>query len=90
MDRAALFPSREDERPENSRARQLDGAALQQVEALLAGETPVRDRLIEYLHLIQDAYGHLSAAHMRALAEIMRLPMARIMRSHPSMPISIS
>ncbi len=63
---------------EFTRGRQLDGAALQQVEALLDGEAPVRDRLIEYLHLIQDAYGHLSAAHMRALAEIMRLPMAEV------------
>ena len=46
-----------------------------QVQALLGGEAPVRDRLIEYLHLIQDEYGHLSAAHLRALGEIMRLPM---------------
>ena len=26
-----------------------------------------RDLLIEYLHLIQDKFGHLSADHLRAL-----------------------
>ena len=43
------------------KGRQLDDTALSQVQALI-GDTPVRrDRLIEFLHLIQDAYGHLSA-----------------------------
>ncbi len=51
---------------------------MEQVQALLADEEPCRDRLIEYLHFIQDAYGHLSAAHLRALSEIMRLPMAEV------------
>ena len=32
-----------------------------------------RDLLIEHLHLIQDRYGHLSAAHLAALAEEMKL-----------------
>lgn len=61
-----------------TRGRQLDGVALEQVQALLEGEQLARDRLIEYLHLIQDEYGHLSAQHLRALAEIMRLPMAEV------------
>jgi formate dehydrogenase beta subunit len=61
-----------------TRGRQLDGDALQQVETLLDGQAPVRDRLIEYLHLIQDTYGHLAAPHLRALAEIMRVPMAEV------------
>ncbi len=63
---------------EFTRGRQLDSVALTEVENLLAGQQPVRDRLIEYLHLIQDEYGHLSAAHLRALSEIMRLPMAEV------------
>ena len=37
-----------------------------------------RDLLIEHLHLIQDQYGHLSAAHLRALAEEMRLSQAEV------------
>ena len=63
---------------EFTRGRQVDSAALNQVSALLNGESPVRDRLIEYLHLIQDRYSHLSAAHLAALAEIMRVPMAEV------------
>jgi formate dehydrogenase len=34
--------------------------------------------LIEFLHLIQDAHGHLSAAHIRALAEEMRVGQAEV------------
>jgi formate dehydrogenase len=61
-----------------ARGRQVDKGALGEVQALLAGETIVRDRLIEYLHLIQDWYGHLSAPHMAALAELLRVPMAEV------------
>ncbi|OSP56688.1 NAD(P)H-dependent oxidoreductase subunit E [Pseudoruegeria sp. SK021] len=60
------------------KGRQLDDTALADVRALLGDRPRRRDLLIEYLHLIQDAYGHLSAAHMRALAEEMRLAMAEI------------
>jgi formate dehydrogenase len=34
--------------------------------------------LIEFLHLVQDEYGHLSAAHLRALAEEMRISQAEV------------
>ena len=60
------------------KGRQLDDAAWDDVRSLLAGRTIRRDHLIEYLHLIQDKFGHLSAAHLRALAEEMRLGMAEI------------
>jgi len=61
-----------------TKGRQLDDAAFDQLRALL-GDAPRRsDLLIEHLHKIQDAYGHLSAAHLRALAEEMRLSMAEI------------
>lgn len=60
------------------KGRQLEDQAWAEVRELL-GETPRRrDLLIEYLHLIQDAYGCLSAAHLRALAEEMRIAMAEI------------
>ncbi|XDA99379.1 NAD(P)H-dependent oxidoreductase subunit E [Sulfitobacter sp. LCG007] len=60
------------------KGRQLDDTAFAEVRALL-GEAPRRrDLLIEYLHLIQDAHGCLSAAHLRALAEEMRLSQAEI------------
>ena len=32
-----------------------------------------RDLLIEYLHLVQDRYGHLSAHHLAALAAELRM-----------------
>ena len=60
------------------KGRQLDDAALAEVQALLGDRPRRRDLLIEHLHLIQDAHGHLSAAHLRALAEEMRLAQAEI------------
>ncbi len=60
------------------KGRQVDDQALADVRALL-GDRPRRsDLLIEFLHLIQDANGCLSAAHLRALAEEMRLSMAEV------------
>jgi formate dehydrogenase beta subunit len=60
------------------KGRALDDTALMDVEALLAGRDVRRDHLIEYLHLIQDAHGCLTAAHLRALAEVMRLSQAEV------------
>ncbi len=60
------------------KGRQLDDGAWQEVRALLGDRPRQRDLLIEFLHLIQDAHGHLSAAHLRALAEEMRLSMAEV------------
>ena len=64
------------------KGRQLDETALAEIRALLADRPPAertrRDLLIEFLHLIQDAYGHLSAAHIRALAEEMRLAQVEV------------
>ena len=60
------------------KGRQYEDQALQQVYALLDGRAISKDLLIEFLHLIQDAYGYLSAPHLRALAEIMRLSMAEV------------
>ena len=60
------------------KGRQYEDQALQEVQALLEERAISSDLLIEFLHLIQDAYGHLSAPHLRALAEIMRLSMAEV------------
>jgi formate dehydrogenase len=60
------------------KGRQIDADALDEVQALL-GDRPRRpDLLIEHLHLIQDHYGHLSAAHLAALAYEMRLAQAEV------------
>ncbi len=60
------------------KGRQLDDAAWEEVRDLLGDKPRDRDQLIEFLHLIQDTYGCLSAAHLRALAEEMRLSQAEV------------
>ena len=60
------------------KGRQLEDQAWAEVRALLGDRPRRRDLLIEFLHLVQDEHGHLSAAHLRALAEEMRLSMAEI------------
>ncbi|MBT7802545.1 MAG: NADH-quinone oxidoreductase subunit F [Tateyamaria sp.] len=60
------------------KGRQLDDGAQSEVIELIGNRPLHRDLLIEFLHLIQDAYGHLSAAHLRALAEEMRISMAEV------------
>ena len=60
------------------KGRQVDPQAREQVCALLGERERRRDLLIEHLHLIQDRYGHLSAAHLAALAAEMRLALAEV------------
>ena len=60
------------------KGRQVEDAAWAEIRELLGDRPRRRDLLIEHLHLIQDAHGHLSARHLRALAEEMRLSMAEV------------
>jgi formate dehydrogenase len=60
------------------KGRQVDLRALEEVRALLGDRSRRRDLLIEHLHLIQDRYGHLSAAHLAALAQEMRLALTEV------------
>ncbi len=77
-DRKGVWKSGKGKGRRTPKGRQLDDTALTQVQALL-GERPIRrDLLIEFLHLIQDEYGHLSAAHLRALAELLRIGQAEV------------
>jgi formate dehydrogenase len=64
--------------PKTPKGRQVDPQALTEVRALLGDRERRRDLLIEHLHLIQDRYGHLSAAHLAALAHEMRLALAEV------------
>src|SRR5215470_19534408 len=74
------------EKPQTSRrrprqtpkGRQVDPHALGEVQALLGALPRRRDLLIEFLHLIQDRYGHISALHLAALAEEMKLAQAEV------------
>ncbi len=60
------------------KGRQVDPVAAQEVEALLGDRPRRRDLLIEHLHLIQDRYHQISAAHLAALADEMKLSFAEV------------
>src|SRR5262245_61275704 len=60
------------------KGRQVDPVALEEVRALLGNAERRRDLLIEFLHLIQDRYGHLSARHLAALADELHLAQAEV------------
>ena len=77
-DRKGVWKSGKGKGRRTPKGRQYDDAALTEVRSLLRGRGRDRDLLIEFLHLIQDKFGHLSAAHLRALAEEMRLSMAEV------------
>ena len=65
-------------RERGPKGRGLDDAALAEIRGLLGDRPRRRDLLIEFLHLIQDRWGFLSAARLRALAEEMRLSQAEV------------
>jgi formate dehydrogenase len=60
------------------KGRQIDTTALEEIQGLLTDRPRRRDLLIEHLHLIQDKYGHLSAAHLAALAFEMKMALAEV------------
>ena len=64
--------------PKTPKGRQVEPKALDEVRALLGDRARRRDLLIEHLHLIQDHYGHLSAAHLAALAQEMKLALTEV------------
>src|SRR5689334_18985734 len=64
--------------PRTPKGRQIDTQALEEVRALLTDRPRRRDLLIEHLHLIQDHYGYISAAHLTALANEMSMALAEV------------
>src|SRR5438477_3759365 len=60
------------------KGRQIDPAAAHDIELLLGDRPRRRDLLIEHLHLIQDKYHQISADHLAALADEMRLSFAEV------------
>jgi formate dehydrogenase beta subunit len=62
----------------SSKGRQVDPTAAQEIELLLGDRPRRRDLLIEHLHLIQDTYKQISAAHLAALADEMKLSFAEV------------
>ena len=64
-------PRRGGRSPFFPKGRQVEDKATNEICQLLGTQPRRRDLLIEYLHLIQDTYKQLSAAHLAALASEM-------------------
>src|SRR5271165_3198866 len=64
--------------PDQPKGRQVEPAALAELQALLGDRERRRDLLIEHLHLLQDHFGCLHAHHLAALAEEMRLALVEV------------
>src|SRR3989475_1849357 len=83
-DRASSAPTKGKQSTKRARVRgtpkgrSVDPKAREEVRALLKDAPLRRDLLIEHLHRIQDHYGHLSASHLVALADEMRLSMTEV------------
>jgi formate dehydrogenase beta subunit len=60
------------------KGRQVEPHAQDTIRGLLGDRPRQRDLLIEYLHLIQDEFGQISAPHLAALADEMRLAYAEV------------
>ena len=59
------------------KGRQVDPAALSDIRSLV-GPDIRRDLLIEYLHRIQDRFGHIGPAHIAALGDHMGLAQTEV------------
>jgi formate dehydrogenase len=73
----AAAPSREKKR-QKPRGRSVDPQALEEVRDLLGDAPRRRDLLIEYLHLVNDRFKQLSAAHLAALAQELRMAQVEV------------
>ena len=60
------------------KGRSVVATALADVRSLLGNEAPRRDLLIEYLHRINDHFGQLSAQHLAALAQELKLAQTEV------------
>ncbi len=67
-------------RPQSAhpKGRQIDPVVLDDIKHLLGDRPRQKDLLIEYLHLIQDEYDHISASHLTALAGELKLSQAEV------------
>jgi formate dehydrogenase beta subunit len=72
------LPATRQKKRAQPKGRAVDAQALEQVRALLGSASRAPDLLIEHLHKLQDRYGHLSAAHLAALAKEMNLAQTEV------------
>ncbi|MGB7481185.1 MAG: NAD(P)H-dependent oxidoreductase subunit E, partial [Burkholderiaceae bacterium] len=71
-------PASRERKRQRPKGRRVEPQALDEVRALLGDDARRRDLLIEHLHKIQDRYGCLSAPHLAALAQEMRLAQTEV------------
>ena len=74
----AVLAATKQRKRETPKGRRVDPAALIEVQQLLGSASRQADLLIEHLHKIQDRYACLSAAHLAALAQEMRLSQTEV------------
>ena len=74
---AAHTPGRQ-RRREAPKGRRVDPEALAEVRSLLGAAPRQRELLIEHLHKLQDHFGHLSARHLAALAQELRMAQTEV------------
>jgi formate dehydrogenase len=74
----ATIPLKEVKLRATLKGRQVDPQALVDIRRLLGDAPRRRDLVIEYLHRIQDRYGHLADRHLVALAQEMRMALAEV------------
>ncbi|WP_417841222.1 NADH-ubiquinone oxidoreductase-F iron-sulfur binding region domain-containing protein [Terasakiella sp.] len=60
------------------KGRIADPSRCEKIAQLLGPNAQQRDLLIENLHIVQDAFGHLDKESISALAEVMRLSQAQV------------
>ncbi|WP_210397712.1 NAD(P)H-dependent oxidoreductase subunit E [Motiliproteus sediminis] len=60
------------------RGHRVDPVVREQLETLLDDSPLRRDRLLEYLHRIQDQHGHLPLSQLVALADLLQLAPAEV------------
>ena len=75
---AVLEVSSKQRKRQAPKGRRVDPVALAEVQGLLGAESRQADLLIEHLHKLQDHFGHLSAPHLAALAQEMRLAQTEV------------
>ena len=60
------------------KGRQVNDAAITEIQEILGDRPRRRDLLIEFLHLVQDEVGYLSVRHLHALAEELKLAQTEV------------
>ena len=78
MSTATAPKGRRRERAAFVKGRQISDEAISTVKGLLGDRPRRREFLIEYLHLIQDKFGHLSADNLAALAAELRMAQTEV------------